>query len=424
LDEAVAATSQPGHGLERRLGYSESVCAEFFDQIPCGLQVVAAARLAVVPSERALREAIHAVVRRHPVLSSVLDRDRDRDRDGAWRFRPGTGAPVDPRVVQGVAWRDRYQAALTEPLDPDRSLWRVELVVDPSDEDAPAVLVVVGHHAALDGVAAATILGELVRGGDTGPPLPRAEAMETLLPPPTDEGPAPGVAPPGRGWPVEQRAPVAQRRLALTTREVGATPLARIHRRAHEEHTTVNAVLMAVLVDVHDEIDPVGEVVGFNVPADVRRRLDPPLPPDQLGAYFARPHVWARRADRTPDIWARARAMETAFAADLEACLTSGPSWQPGQVARLVEGLADPERDRFDLAYLLTNLGVVELGPSVTGLWFTTVQTAGVEAVVVSAATVAGQLHLTVAWPEPLLGPSTGAAVADLLVERLAALSD
>jgi hypothetical protein len=51
------------------------------------------------------------------------------------------------------------------------------------------------------------------------------------------------------------------------------------------------------------------------------------------------------------------------------------------------------------------------------------VQTAGVEAFVVSAATVAGVLHLSVAWPEPLVDASSAERLADLLVRELTAVT-
>jgi hypothetical protein len=118
------------------------------------------------------------------------------------------------------------------------------------------------------------------------------------------------------------------------------------------------------------------------------------------------------------DPWARSRVLEQQFAAELEAALVPQP-WATDDVGRLLDRVTRPDRDEFDLSYLLTNLGAVDVGPVVTGLWFTTVQTGGVEAFVVSAATVAGALHLTVAWPEPLVDRVTGAALADALTDAV-----
>ena len=115
--------------------------------------------------------------------------------------------------------------------------------------------------------------------------------------------------------------------------------------------------------------------------------------------------------------------LEDAFTRDLGACRAAATPPTPGQVADMAASIVDAGRTQFDLSYLLTNLGPLALGPGVTGLWFTTVQTAGVEAVVVSAAGVAGGLQVTVAWPEPLLRPETGMAVADGLVSRLTELA-
>ena len=97
--------------------------------------------------------------------------------------------------------------------------------------------------------------------------------------------------------------------------------------------------------------------------------------------------------------------------------------WAPGDVRDLLDQLSRPGRSTFDLAYLLTNLGVVDAGAPITGMWFTTVQTAGIEAFVVSGVTVCGSLHLTVAWPEPLVRRSEGEDLADALVRGLAHIS-
>ncbi len=411
--------------LDRPLGFAESVCAEMFDRVPCGLQVVAAARLRTCPTAATLEASASAARRRHPVLSSVIERVGG---DGSsWWFRPGPDGAPDVRIVDGGRWHDRYEAALAEPLEPSRALWRVELVRDPTDDDrAAAVLLVVGHHAALDGVAAAALVAELVGGDDGTAPMAPALAMEDLLDGAASVAPAPGASAPGAGWPVARPAAAGGRRLALTTRELGPEVIDPVHRAAHAEHTTVNAVLMALLCDVHDELSPGGAEIGFNVPADVRGRVTPALEPDRLGAYFARPHVWAtRQDDQSPraGLWDRARSLEDAFTRDLGACRAAATPPTPGQVADMAASIVDAGRTQFDLSYLLTNLGPLDLGPGVTGLWFTTVQTAGVEAVVVSAAGVAGGLQVTVAWPEPLLRPETGMAVADGLVSRLTELA-
>ena len=83
-------------------------------------------------------------------------------------------------------------------------------------------------------------------------------------------------------------------------------------------------------------------------------------------------------------------------------------------VQALMAGLARAGRSRFDLAFMLTDLGRCDLGPLATGFWFTTVQTAGVEALVVSAAGVADRLELGIAWPRPLLPDGDAEAFANL----------
>lgn len=394
----------------RRLGWSEAVCAEMFDQLPCGLQVVAAARLTHVPDIRAVAASADAVRARHALLGCSITRDGE----GAWWFRPAPEARPDVTAVHRQSWRDRYVHALRSPLGPGGLPWRAELLVGPTDDEAPAFLVVTGHHAVLDGVALAALVAELVDGpAPHSPAPPLAPPVEDLLPrrPAGTASPAPAAAAPGTGWPVDRAAPPADRRLGVTTLELGAGVVDGLRRGAHAAATTVNAALMSALCTVQRQAGAVAAPIGFNVPADLRRRLDPPLPPGQIGCYFARPHVWDH-GDADLDPWARARALETAFTADLTASFDAGPAWRPADVAATVRALCRPERDRFDLSFLLSDLGRLDLGSAVTGLWFTTVQTAGVEALVVSAASVGEGLQLTVAWPEPLLATKTALALS------------
>lgn len=408
--------------LERPLGLTESICAEFFDRVPCGLQVVAAATLAGRPELSVLNEAANSVAGCHPVLRSVLVRDRAR----GWRFRAGTESQVDVRMAPpGSAWRERFRAALDEPLDTEHRLWRVELVDHPTDAPEPGALIVVGHHAAVDGISAATLLQELVRAAfghdlpveDQSPIVP----MEDLLPVTDGSLPVPGQVQVDEAWRVGTVAPVEQRRLRCTMRSLPSGMVEALRSRSHAAATTVTGTLMAVLVGARRSLSGATGTVGFNLPADVRPRVSPQLARRLVGAYFARSHVIAHAEELGGDPWSRARALERAFQEDLTRCLTRRP-WTPADAATLIEQVSRPDRSTFDLAYLLTNIGVVEAGSVMTGMWFTTVQTAGVEAFVVSTATVGSTLHLTVAWPEPLVDQSEGECLADVLVEGLASI--
>ena len=245
--------------------------------------------------------------------------------------------------------------------------------------------------------------------------------MEDLFAQRTGDAANPGQVPDEEAWRIDEPAPVESRRLQCTMRSLPKTAVQALREQARAEGTTVTGALMAVLASAGSGIAGTTGTVGFNVPADVRRRVSPPLPAELVGAYFVRAHVVARVAELAEDAWSRGRTLESAFRQDLARCLVRRP-WSPGGIRELVDEVSRPGRSTFDLAYLLTNLGAVDTGAAVTGFWFTTVQTAGVEAFVVSGATVAGVLHLTIAWPEPLVRRSEGENLADALVDGLARL--
>ena len=293
--------------LDRGAGLTESICAEFFERIPCGLQVVAAATLSAQPTLASVRSAAEVVADRHPVLASTLVRV---GADG-WRFRRARPAPVTVSLAPpGTAWRQRFTAAFDEPLDTGQALWRVELVERPTRTTEPAVLIVVAHHAAVDGVSAATLLCELAvlaLGQPLHPKTPeRVAPMEDLFR--LDKGaPAnPWRVSKAEAWRVVQTAPVEARRFRCTMRSVPGEAVQALRTRARNEGTTVTGALMAVLADARRRFAWATGTVGFNIPADVRPRVSPPLSGDHVGAYFSRAHVIAQMAELDQDVWSRA----------------------------------------------------------------------------------------------------------------------
>ena len=407
--------------LDRPLGFTEALCAEWYDAIPDGLQVVGALAWDRPIAAVDLARAVARVRDRHPALGSRIVRDAE---DG-WRFAAAASDAVDVRVAPaGVAWRERFSAALADPLDLTRALWRVELVTDPADTPEPAVLIVAGCHAVLDGISLAQLLRELVTDHDNSP-LPQLPAMEDLLPstaPPPAVTPAPGAAPEPDRWSVQQPAPAAARSFGFVDRTVDADVVHTLHDRSRAEHATLAAALIVACCRARTAFPGQRPLVGFNVPFDLRGRVTPPIPGATVGAYFGRAHVFGDGPRCDDDPWASARAFDAALRDDI-ATAARPPAWDATTVQDLVAQLCRDDRTHFDLAYLLTDLGRLDLGPHATGMWCTTVQTTGVEAFVVSAAGVAGALDLGIGWPRPLVADLTATAFADALVAQVEALA-
>ena len=408
-------------GLDRPLGFTEALCARWYDAIPRGLQVVAAA-LCTRPVEREdLVVAVEGIRTRHRAAASRIAEGAD----GRLRYVPAEPATVTVAVAPaGARWRDRYAAQLTVPLDLSRALWRVELVPSPADAAVPAVVLVAGGHTLLDGISATTVVRELLHEPDdiaitAGPRLP---AMEDLLP---DSAPpaAPGLSPESDRWPVARPAPSASRTYGFADRTVDHETTSRLQTRAHAEQTTIGALLGVACTRARTVVPGASDSLGFNVPYDVRPRVSPPLPAGCVGAYFGRAHLYTSgpSCDREP--WSAARDLSAQLHAEL-AAMARPPAWNDGAIRALLADLCRDDRASFDLGVMLTDLGVCELGPSVSAFFVTTVQTTGVEALVVSAASPAGgELCLGIGWPRPLIGNDTARAYADELVAQIARLA-
>ena len=407
-----------GPGLDRPLGFTESLCARWYEVIPCGLQVVAAVVCARTVTRAHLVRAVDRICAHHPAAASrVVD-----DGTGCLRFAPAVpGAVAVAEAPPGTRWRDRYAAQLSSPLDPTQALWRVELVADPVDADVPTVVLVTGCHTILDGISATSVLRELLGANDvtSDGPLP---AMEDLLP---VEAPAaaPGASPEADRWPVARRAPSQERTFGFTDRTIDRDLVVALQQRAHVERTTIGALLAVACSRARHVVPAATDHVGFNVPYDVRPRTTPKLPATAVGAYFGRAHVFASGARCDAEPWDAARDLSEQLQHEL-ATMVRPTSWDDETIRALLRDICRDDRSSFDLGVLLTDLGACDLGPDVTACFVTTVQTTGVEAFVVSAVSPEERdLCLGIGWPRPLVDDDTAHRYADELVRQLARLA-
>jgi len=406
-------------GLDRSLGFTEALCVRWYEAIPQGLLVVAAA-WCTRPVERAdLLAAVDRIRTRHPgAASRIVGND-----DDVLRFAGAAPDSVEVSVAPaGSRWRDRYAAQLATPLDLAHALWRIELVSSPTDERVPAVVIVAGCHALLDGISVAIVARELLDATDTGATV-RLPAMEDLLPPSAPPA-APAVSPEVDRWPVARRAPASSRSYAFVDRTVDRHTAAALEARAHAEHTTIAAVLAVACTRARTVVPGARDELGFNVPYDVRPRVIPALPAQSVGAYFGRAHVYASGTRCDDDPWTAARDL-AAQLHDEVAAMVRPPAWNDDTLRSFVAELCRDDRTSFDLGVLLTDLGRCDLGPSVSRFFVTTVQTTGVEALVVSAASPrGGDLCLGIGWPRPLVDDAVAHRFADELVVQLGRIAD
>ncbi len=298
--------------MQRQLGAFESALTFSDEHAP--LNVVAVLRLDAGPSPAALRRALDALEKRHPLLWVRIEKAA-----GQYFFDRRRATAIALRLVErdgDQAWIDEVENELDTRLDvgAEGPLRCVYLQARAPGEDGlgqGAEILFTFHHAIMDGASAVSLLAELLAacaaaeaGGDPeiGEPLSPLPAAEELFPPPY------------QGW--RRRARLAVFLLRQLGREVfdrwrakgrwhappcGPTrsrilsfrlseaETAALVRRSRRRRLTLHSVFeAALLLAVAHHLYP-----GQDLPlrhlafANLRPYLKPPPAPEDLGACFA-----------------------------------------------------------------------------------------------------------------------------------------
>jgi NRPS condensation-like uncharacterized protein len=193
------------------------------------------------------RDALDAVQRRHPVLSTSINKDED----GQPALYQSDAAPIALRVVDGSVdgrWDLELEREMADPFTPEQApLIRSLLIHKPQS----AVLILVAHHAIADGMALVFLIRDLLQvlsGGQIEALSFSSTAEELVSKLPEGEK---IVQASQAGAP--QAAPALYREnngLAprVTARKLDENLTAALKDRARREGTTVQGALCAALV--------------------------------------------------------------------------------------------------------------------------------------------------------------------------------
>ncbi len=289
--------------MGRKLGAFESALTLSDEHAP--LNVVAVLRLATGPSPEALRWALDALRRRHPLL-----RARITKRGGGYVFDRGRGDAVALRLAErdgSRAWVREVEAELGERIDLARAPIRCVYLASGSECE----IVLTFHHAIMDAASAINLCRELLAASaaadaghdpEIGEPLALLPAAEELFPPAC------------QGWRRRLRigrfvlrqlgAEVADRwraggawhppppgatRSRILCFELSEAETASLVRRSRRRRLTLHSLFdAAILLAVARRLYP-----GRNLPlrhltfANLRPYLRPPVAAANLGACFA-----------------------------------------------------------------------------------------------------------------------------------------
>lgn len=348
--------------VTRPLGGMETGMAVGNERWP--LNMVTAVLLGATPEPEILRRTLDDLQRRHPPLRARIEHH------GRHRRLVYASTPAIPlRIVDGAAdhWTTEVESLLNAPMPTSGPLVAVTLV---RHRTAPrADLILAFQHTIVDGVAAATLWGDLLgtyaalaAGAAPDRPIePIPVAADALIPERyrgrrllasrlrfaagavrdewrfrrSVDGRAPGVAPSAR--------------TIVDTRTFDESQSRAIERAARARHCTVHSllhavVLRSVLTARYGDADARLRTIAF---ADLRPHLDPSPPPSALSPYVALTSqdvdiaagsplwdtVGAVQRELRASVRREAKFVRYSMAAPLMRMATRSPRWRMGTTA-------------------------------------------------------------------------------------------
>jgi NRPS condensation-like uncharacterized protein len=195
------------------------------------------------------RDALDAVQRRHPVLSTSINRNEE----GQPALYQADAAPIPLRVVDGSVqqrWELELDREMALPFTPEQApLIRSVLIHKPQS----AVLIMIAHHAIADGMALVFLIRDLLQvlSGDQIEALSFSSTAEELLSKLPNAKKIVPVEASQAGAPQAEPAPYQEGNGSApraTARKLDENLTATLRERARREGTTVQGALCAALV--------------------------------------------------------------------------------------------------------------------------------------------------------------------------------
>jgi len=316
--------------MERQLGKMEQGIV-FVDDFS-SLIIVVALRLVNGPPPEILQQALAMLQRRHPLLRVQIER-----KGGRLYFQEPAQIPPIPLQVgerqDDLQWQTDAETETNLKLDPTTApLMRVRYLYS-AGQDAPSEIIFACHHTIMDAASGVSFCHELLSLCGTmcaGQPIEEREPLSLM--PPAEALYPPAFQGVGRLWRTatfllrQMTNEVAYRRRMGARRRPPVHPTvhtrflpvqlapdatARFIRRARRERVTLNsglvaAELLAVRKYLYQNQAMPMRAIAF---ADLRPHLKPPVPPENLGAYFAMLQ-YTVQIDDQQDLWELAREIQ------------------------------------------------------------------------------------------------------------------
>ncbi|OXI67197.1 condensation protein [Burkholderia sp. AU28863] len=340
--------------------------------------------------------AFQALQRRHPLLSTRIAADAQHN--SAFHSVPGAEVPL--RVIEhhATSWQTETAREIATRFD-----WATAPLVRATllQRESTSTLILVAHHAVLDGMGAAYLIDELLRTltGEPVTPLPLVQSLETLLEADLNDAatlPAPLPAPEPKAFRPDTAALPHIDAVALS-----AEATRRLAARARQARTTVHGAIAAAVHEAGRRLssDWAARALRTVTPIDVRALASEAGVAN--GVYITQT-VTIDDHPRGVDLWAAARTIKqdlapsqtrASVAAELKA-LDTAMAARPS-----VEHAAGFLSNVLAFDVLLSNLGDQPIaaaydGVSLDALWGPFVTSGFADDQVIGACTIDGVLRL------------------------------
>jgi hypothetical protein len=316
--------------MKRQLGKMEQGIL-FVDEL-AALFIVVVLRLVNGPPPEVLQRALAMLQKRHPLLRVQIGQESSR-----FYFQIPEQVPPIPLQISerqdDRQWQADAEAEVNLKLDPTTApLMRVRYIYS-AGQDAPSEIIFTCHHTIMDAASGVSFCHELLSLCGTMCAGQPAKELEPLpLMPPAEALYPPAFQGARRLWRTatfllrQMADEVAYRRRLGDCRRPPVHPTvhtrflpvqldpdatARFIRRTRRERVTLNsglvaAELLAVRKHLYQNQAMPMRAIAF---ANLRPHLKPPVPPENLGAYFAMLQ-YTVQVDEQQDLWELAREIQ------------------------------------------------------------------------------------------------------------------
>ena len=409
----------------RALGPQELLFADLIRRCNGGIQLSTMVEFERPADEAAVRDALAAVHRRHPML-------RARIEDGEtpwWRCDVPFGRievrslPIGPDFDPEAFYAREAETV----LDLERVSWRAVLLTN--EGGAVAWLCLTTNHGAIDGRSALVVLNDIDRyladpGALGSNSLPMTLAAEQGLAAAGHDGDI-GIFsdwPDQASWTVECPAAAAERTPHVLFRLLPRDKLGVLHRRLHAQGIHLAAGFAAAAVRAAEGLPGAGEWVGIIAPTDVRADCQPAIPADAVGEYVAAMRLLVEPTQRTLNLLDLARLLGRQFHDNRPPALRMAPDVPVPETRRQVDAMAAAS-DRFASGICVTDVGDLDTlsGRSVGFGRVLTMpsQNHGVHPVLIAIVTTRAGVCLSIGYDQPLRSEQAARAFADRYCEAL-----